>query len=959
MTGLRTNIVLRHIRDFAAAECINRLSDRELLERFALERDEAAFAALVRRHGPLVLGVCRRVLHNRHDAEDAFQATFLALARQAATAGRQALLGTWLYRVAYRTAMRLRSQSAARRQREDQVPPPSPSDPLAEVTGRELMTVLDEELHRLPERLRAPLVLCYLEGKTRDEAARELGWSLGTLKRRLEQGRATLRSRVTGRGISLTALLAVGAGAVTVPAALAASSVRTALGNATAVPVAVAALAREALRAAPGRTTKAVGALLLAFGLVAGLVASQTPPAVRGDSPRAEAEAAKPPAPRPAEAAPSRKGELIVTGSVVGADGKPVAGAKVAVIGLTESFYRGHVGLRGHETLSRGETDEEGRFRLVCVAESAIRRPVRQVLASAPGHGLGWLLMEGDDTTKMDIKLPVEQVIRGRLLDLQGQAAGGVKLHVAEVAPSVGLGNGSSSGSSMGGAFRPPLTGSSSTLGGPSPALILPFGPEFATQPAKLEAWPPGLITDEDGRFVLRGVGKNQVVQLLVTDERFSRQHLTIRTTANDKPEAVARVLEPAHWLEGKVIGEDTGKPIGRKVLLEVHSGDSRFQTWTDENGVFRINCPLGRVAGPSNVPRRIPIAIEPYPPDGSPYLTRVKFIDEWPKGKVKHEIEVPLPRGVVVRGKVMDDTAKPVAGAVLTYYIRQDNPIANFPILSWRRHPGEFVQTKEDGTFEATVYPGKGTLLAKGPTRDYVLQRLDTKELTQGQPRGAPLYTHASAALDLKADAEAPEVALKLRRGVTLKGRVLDPDGKPVKSAVLYYPLGLRDNADRAYFFHYGLEPITVKDGAFVLTGLDPMAKLPIVVLDRTNECGARTEVSGEEVIVKLQPCAKVKARFVDRDGKPARGHGLGLQFVLDAEALSYLSQDELLGGKWEHSDAEGRVTVRGLIPGVTYRYFDGKKTRDITAESGKTHDLSDVGLPSFGGGGSGGSSD
>jgi RNA polymerase sigma factor (sigma-70 family) len=219
MTATRANLVLRHIRELADA-CNN----RRLLARFAATHEEVAFAALVRRHGSLVLGVCRRVLGDTPDAEDAFQATFLALARRAESVGRRAALGTWLYQVAYHAALRARKQSAVRRRHEAQAPPRPLSDPLAEVTGRELLAVLDKELARLPERLRAPLLLCYLEGKARDEAARELGLSLSTLKRRLEQGRATLHARLAGRGLSLAALLAAGLGGAAVSPSLAAAT---------------------------------------------------------------------------------------------------------------------------------------------------------------------------------------------------------------------------------------------------------------------------------------------------------------------------------------------------------------------------------------------------------------------------------------------------------------------------------------------------------------------------------------------------------------------------------------------------------------------------------------------------------------------------------------------------------------------------------------------------------------
>src|SRR5262245_14871990 len=174
-------------------------------------------------------------------------------------------------------------------------------------------------------------------------------------------------------------------------------------------------------------------------------------------------------------------------------------------------------------------------------------------------------------------------------------------------------------------------------------------------------------------------------------------------------------------------------------------------------------------------------------------------------------------------------------------------------------RYPGEFVRTKDDGTFTATVYPNKGILMAKGPTRDYVLERLDRKELGLGK-FGAVLYADAAVPLDLKAGADAPPVALKLRRGVTVKGRVLDPDGKPVKSAGLYHPLRLQDQGDLAYFFDHRRAvdaevallvgpdpgPLAVKDGSFTLTGLDPKAEVPVYVLDRKNEVGGRVVVSG-----------------------------------------------------------------------------------------------------------------
>src|SRR5207248_1968751 len=207
-------------------------SDRELLERYARRRDEAAFAALVDRHGPLVLGVCRRVLPQRHDAEHVFQAAFLVLARKAAGVRWRESVGGWLYQVAYRLARKARAVEHRRRARERLAANAPRPEPAAALTWDEARAVLDEELDRLPEKYRLPLLHCYLEGQTRDQASRRLGWSLRTLDRRLDQAKTLLRHRLTRRGVTLpAALLTAGLAqpaTASVPAALLTSTLRSA-----------------------------------------------------------------------------------------------------------------------------------------------------------------------------------------------------------------------------------------------------------------------------------------------------------------------------------------------------------------------------------------------------------------------------------------------------------------------------------------------------------------------------------------------------------------------------------------------------------------------------------------------------------------------------------------------------------------------------------------------------------
>jgi RNA polymerase sigma factor (sigma-70 family) len=194
-----------------------------LLQRFVASRDESAFAMIVRRHGPMVLGVCRRVLRHAHDSEDACQATFVVLARKAPAIRKHESLACWLHGVAFRVAQRLRHEVARR-----PIATISSAAPVVEADSseawREIRNLLDEEIRRLPTRLQAPVLLCYVEGMTRDEAAQQLGWSLGVLRGRLERARELLRGRLVRRGITLSAallptLLVEAAGAA-LPAAL-------------------------------------------------------------------------------------------------------------------------------------------------------------------------------------------------------------------------------------------------------------------------------------------------------------------------------------------------------------------------------------------------------------------------------------------------------------------------------------------------------------------------------------------------------------------------------------------------------------------------------------------------------------------------------------------------------------------------------------------------------------------
>jgi len=263
--------------------------DAVLLHRFVTARDREAFELLIARHGPMVLGAARRLVDNTADAEDVFQAVFLSLARLATSIRQGRTLPAWLHKTTCRIARKVRKQRLTLVKE----PPPEPCEtiaPEAQLVWQEVRQALDEELQRLPERLRSPLLLCYLTGLTRDEAARRLGWSLGTLKRRLEEGRKTLRMRLERRGIA-----AVGLGlAVLTPEALQAAVNKSLLDSClgllfstgAVVPAPIAVLVLSSAGALKGLAMKSILALLVAIALGVGLYAGmgQADPSKKTDA---------------------------------------------------------------------------------------------------------------------------------------------------------------------------------------------------------------------------------------------------------------------------------------------------------------------------------------------------------------------------------------------------------------------------------------------------------------------------------------------------------------------------------------------------------------------------------------------------------------------------------------------------------------------------------------------------
>jgi RNA polymerase sigma factor (sigma-70 family) len=312
---------VRRLREPAGEE------DGELLRRFAAGRDQEAFAALVRRHGGLVWAVCNRLLPCAPDAEDAFQATFLVLARKAGAVRRPELLGPWLHGVARRTAAKLRAAAARRQAREREAAGDPAVETTPDVVWRDLRPVLDEEVGRLPERLRLPFILCHLEGVSNEEAARRLGCPKGTVLSRLSRARERLRHSLTRRGITLSgallaAAVAENATAAAAPAVLVDSTVR--LGAAFVAGTAAApavSLAEGVLQAMWVTKLKVVAAFALALGVVGSGTGLAALRGRAGESTQAQGGGGSPPGKAPPPAGDKGKPQAIAEASPVTAVG--------------------------------------------------------------------------------------------------------------------------------------------------------------------------------------------------------------------------------------------------------------------------------------------------------------------------------------------------------------------------------------------------------------------------------------------------------------------------------------------------------------------------------------------------------------------------------------------------------------------------------------------------------------
>ncbi len=902
----------------------------------------------------MVLGVCRQLLGDHQHAEDAFQAAFLVLAQKAPSIRDPDRLGNWLYGVALRTAHCARQQLARMRRNEEvgtmtrsaSSAPVEPTAPPAEeaVIAREQAEALHGEIERLPDAFRTVVVMCYLEGLTVHEAARRLRWSHGTVRSRMARAREKLRRGLLRRGVVLSgaapaAVLDARPASASISSPLCDSTTRAAIqfavGSAVgeALSASTTSLAQEVLRSMLIHKLQLVVLTLLVLGAVvtgAGYSIDAFARPREGGPPGEPFPGPARTAPRPPDPPRPPEQRMTVVGRVLDPAGKPVAGAPVEVVGLPrrplldrdDAPYRLAV-------LGRGETDADGRFRLDAARTSSVGYFSANVMAEAPGSGLGWVALNADaPEPAAEIRLRPEQVVRGRLVDVNGQPAAGVELRVTYISPP--------------------------QVGGELPdAIWANDGP-----PEGGRLWPSPIKTDAQGRFAVSRIGRGLRTLLEVADPRFAPQQLDL--LADDrvgKDKETTQALQAARVVEGCVLDADTGRPVpGALVAL---STNRMTRCRADAQGRYRAYPPPPDRYNPSS-----DFGINVFPPEGSPYLVpRIQVA--WTKGELKRQLDIKLKRGVILRGKVTDQTTgRPLGSGCTVEYEYTNGP----EDVQMCREAS--VASHDDGTFQMVVPPGRGYLLVYGPTPDYVHEEIGRLMLHEGRPGGDRYYAHKIMPYEVKAGDAPREVEAALRPAKTIKGRVLGPDGQPVARAFFITRLFI-EPFNPFWRGNQGFQ-LPVRDGRFELHGVDPEMPAPVYFLDADHEWGATFEASGklagQDVTVQLRPCGRAVARFVGPDGKPVAGVFPWLEIVATPAGVESSPDGKVRGtlfpdvasmpgydprhyryNRTPLTDAEGRVTLPALVPGASYRLLDRSDPKEpvrkaFAVNPGETLDLGDI---------------
>jgi hypothetical protein len=666
-----------------------------------------------------------------------------------------------------------------------------------------------------------------------------------------------------------------------------------------------------------------VGALVLQAWAALPVAAQEPPP---GEAPGSEAP-----------------GQSTVAGRLIGPADQAIPGGRVAV--LLHEYRRsespeGTWFPAGLSITTRvwmlGQADAEGRFQLAGPRTSASLPPAgASLVVAAPGFGIVHKTLDHAAARhEVTIALEPERFVRGRLIDLQGQPAAGVKVHLLRPDPAFAA-----------------LWYDRSLEG------LLPF-------------WPRPATTDDKGRFLVRGLGRAKVT-LDARHPRLAPQHLDVQTLSPEETREVTLSLAPARVLRGRVTYADSRKPAPDTRVLVISAKDEfgmgyqKVEGRADHNGRFALPVFPGEF-----------LAVIAHLPPGTPYLV-LREVTPW-AAVARQEAGFRLVRGTLVRGTVTEQpSGKPIAGARVQYRARENNN----PFYRRKVRGGDMEEyllqtavSRADGKFTLAVPPGPGHLLVLGPTLDYVHVATSWGQLEYGTPGRERLYPDGLVAVDLNPKSKEHTVTVSLRRGMTVKGWVLGPDEKPVDQ----FKVLSRSYIPSGYSWWRRLHVAEGRDGRFELPGCDPEKPLTVYLFDPKNELGATVTVSGKHaaeghVTIRLERCGTAVARFVtapasvdgqgaaNETGRPLANHApLPLELVLTPGATRFSFEvgydddnKQELEADWMDvpnlgpaqypkypnapfsTNAEGRITFPALIPGAMYRivHFRPEADKDAAA--------------------------
>lgn len=946
-------------------------SDAWLLERFVCDRDEAAFEVILRRHGPMVMGVCRNVLKDPNDAEDAFQAVFLVLIRKAGSIWVGDSLAGWLFRVSRRIAIEANRQCRRKDRRESAfLNPAAIAAPEGAGPWSDSVPILHQEIDRLPEKYRSAIVLCELEEKTHEQAAQELGLPAGTVSTRVSRGRSLLKGRLQRKGVMLgipplAGVASVRSANASVSPALAAATVRSAAGlalgnrlfHAGGKSVAgsqAVRLTSSLLRSMALARLKLAGAACFVLLLGGGIVisaAAQKP----GEEPAKPAQKSMPKemmkkADLVRKDAPKPKAPIVYRGRVLDPAGRPVAGAtvKLAYAWMSPQNRPGP---------GESKTDPAGAFSMTLTPE-LIREIKTQrndwfgmhIVAAAPGFALGWTAVaDWDQPVDRDltVRLSEDSVsVRGKVVNLENKPVAGATIEVlAIITPKPDFETW----------FAEVKTGKPTR----------PANQEFLRDRVDLRAETPAPrgVTDPSGKFTLEGLGKDRLALVMIRGDDITPEFVLIATRDDDSFKPVSYPIEPGFstpvFASNVTITAGPGGVVAGVVtdaLTKLAVPDATVMLSelgpfcsdkTDRNGKYILRG-IPRTGQMANV-----LSIVVLPPAGSPYFSTQR-VPHFEAGLTPAKLDFALGKGIRLEGKLTEKGTGAGVLASVEYFALKSNPNLGkqAPDLAkaFPSELGSMVNTDPAGGFRILVLPGEGLLAFKTAAGVYKeTPRLSDPDAVEvAAPQNFAFFQSQYPALtrvNLVGDAISP-IRVELERLAVQKGTIVGPDGKPETGAYAY---GLQDSS-------WSKAPL--QSAAFEFSHKDPGKPDTLLFLDPKQHLGGWIDVTGKEtepLVARLEKTAVFKGRFLDVDGNPKPGEEILVFFNRG-------SYNNITGAfhfdQRVKTDRAGRFEVANAIGGIKYQlltvtkpgtflndgFLSKTKSAEHAAKAGETIDLGDL---------------